>query len=84
MKISALIMGPTPGTAPEVVFGLEMSLPFVQVLEEAAGVCWAGALLRCFAVDCCSWLLCAELLWPLVGADRLLPEHAYCRNDGGT
>ena len=57
MKISALIIGPTPGTAPEVVLGLEMSLPFVQVLEEAAEVWWAGALLRCVAVDCCSWLL---------------------------
>ena len=76
-------MGPTPGAAPEVVLGLEMGLPSVQVLEEAFTMCWAGTLWRCGAADCCSWLMWPELLRPLVGADRLLPEHTYRRNDGG-
>lgn len=80
IRISALIVGPTPGAAPEVVLGLEVGLP--SVLVKAPEVHWAGTLLRCGAVHC-SWLLYPEFLWPLVGADRLLPEQAYCRNDGG-
>ena len=76
IRISALIMGPTPGAAPVVVLGLEIGMP--SVLVEALEVCLAGMLLRCGTVDCCSWLLLPELLWPLVGADRLLPEHACC------
>lgn len=51
IRISALIMGPTPGAAPEVVLDLEMGLFSVQGLEEAPEVCWTGTLLRCGAVD---------------------------------
>ena len=50
-------MGPTPGAAPEVVLGLEMGWPSIQVLMEAPEVCWTGTLLRCGAMDCCSWML---------------------------